>query len=127
MTDQGATTQIIENKDLIKVSPKEVTRACSTPKIIQITLINPLELVKEGNTKFNVQFTTKDGRRLNTKDFYFSPQLNSKNGDQILSLKAAISPNQYLEFVYAIDAERFLVDFSIQSSGIVFYWIASLL
>ena len=119
MTDQGATTQIIENKDLfIKVSPKGGLLELVRLKDYTDYLDQPLELVKEGNTKFNVQFTTKDGRRLNTKDFYFSPQLNSKNGDQILSLKAAISPNQYLEFVYAIDAERFLVDFSIQSSGI---------
>ena len=119
MTDQGATTQIIENKDLfIKVSPKGGVLELVRLKDYTDYLDQPLELVKEGNTKFNVQFTTKDGRRLNTKDFYFSPQLNSKNGDQILSLKAAISPDQYLEFVYAIDAERFLVDFSIQSSGI---------
>ena len=119
MTDQGATTQIIENKDLfIKVSPKGGILELVRLKDYTDYLDQPLELVKEGNTKFNVQFTTKDGRRLNTKDFYFSPQLNSKNGDQILSLKASISPNQYLEFVYAIDAERFLVDFSIQSSGI---------
>ena len=119
MTDQGATSQIIENKDLfIKVSPKGGLLELVRLKDYTDYLDQPLELVKEGNTKFNVQFTTKDGRRLNTKDFYFSPQLNSKNGDQILSLKAAISPNQYLEFVYAIDAERFLVDFSIQSSGI---------
>ena len=119
MTDQGATTQIIENKDLfIKVSPKGGILELVRLKDYTDYLDQPLELVKEGNTKFNVQFTTKDGRRLNTKDFYFSPKLNSKNGDQILSLKAAISPNQYLEFVYAIDAERFLVDFSIQSSGI---------
>ena len=119
MTDQGATTQIIENKDLfIKVSPKGGLLELVRLKDYTDYLDQPLELVKEGNTKFNVQFTTKDGRRLNTKDFYFSPQLNIKNGDQILSLKAAISPNQYLEFVYAIDAERFLVDFSIQSSGI---------
>ena len=78
----------------------------------------PLELVKENNNKFNVQFSTKDGRRLNTKDFYFSPKLSSKNGKQKLSLKASIAPNQYLEFIYAIDAENFLVDFSIQSYGI---------
>ena len=119
MTDRGATTQIIENKDLfIKVSPKGGLLELVRLKDYTDYLDQPLELVKEGNTKFNVQFTTKDGRRLNTKDFYFSPQLNIKNGDQILSLKAAISPNQYLEFVYAIDEERFLVDFSIQSSGI---------
>tara|TARA_B100001059_G_scaffold50628_1_gene43814 strand:+ start:13275 stop:15107 length:1833 start_codon:yes stop_codon:yes gene_type:complete len=119
MTDQGAATQILENKDLlIKVSPKGGLLELVRLKDYTDYLDQPLDLVKEGNTRFNVQFSTKDGRRLNTKDFYFFPQLNSKNGKQTLSLKAAIAPNQYLEFVYAIDAKRFLVDFSIQSSGI---------
>tara|TARA_B100001175_G_C19512362_1_gene644727 strand:+ start:637 stop:2466 length:1830 start_codon:yes stop_codon:yes gene_type:complete len=119
MTDQGATTQIIENKDLlIKVSPMGGLLELVRLKDYTDYLDQPLELVKEGNTQFNVQFTTKDGRRLNTKDFYFSPQMSSENGKQILSLKAAIAPNQYLEFVYSIDAEHFLVDFTIQSSGI---------
>ena len=119
MTDQGAATQILENKDLlIKVSPKGGLITLVRLKNYTDYLDQPLELVKEGNSQFNVKFTTKDGRRLNTKDFYFTPQLSSKNGKQKLSLKAAIAPNQYLEFVYAIDAERFLVDFTIQSSGI---------
>ena len=119
MTDQGATTQILENKDLfIKISPKGGLLELVRLKDYTDYLDQPLELVKEGNNQFNIQLTTKDGRRLNTRDFYFSPQLSSENGKQILSLKAIIAPNQYLEFVYAIDAERFLVDFNIQSTGI---------
>ncbi|MEC8636513.1 MAG: membrane protein insertase YidC [Bacteroidota bacterium] len=119
ITDQGAITQILENKDLlIKVSPKGGLLELVRLKDYTDYLDQPLDLVKERNTKFNIQFTTKDGRRLNTKDFYFSPQLNSKNGKQTLSLKATIAPNQYIEFIYAIDAERFLVDFAIQSLGI---------
>ena len=119
MTDQGAAPQMLENKDLlIKVSPKGGLITLVRLKNYTDYLDQPLELVKEGNSKFNLKFTTKDGRRLNTKDFYFTPQLSSKNGKQTLSLKAAIAPNQYLEYIYAIDAERFLVDFTIQSSGI---------
>ena len=119
MTDQGAAPQMLENKDLlIKVSPKGGLITLVRLKNYTDYLDQPLELVKEGNSQFNLKFTTKDGRRLNTKDFYFTPQLSSKNGKQTLSLKAAIAPNQYLEYVYAIDAERFLVDFTIQSSGI---------
>ena len=119
MTDQGAAPQMLENKDLlIKVSPKGGLITLVRLKNYTDYLDQPLELVKEGNSQFNLKFTTKDGRSLNTKDFYFTPQLSSKNGKQTLSLKAAIAPNQYLEYVYAIDAERFLVDFTIQSSGI---------
>ena len=77
ITDKGADTQIIENKDLfIKVNPKGGLLELVRLKDYTDYLDQPLELVKEGNTQFNVQFTTKDGRRLNTKDFYFSPQLH---------------------------------------------------
>ena len=119
MTDQGGSLHLLENKDLLlEVSPKGGILTRVRLKDYTDYKDQPLELIKEGNNQFNVQFSTKDGRRLNTKDFYFSPQLSSENGKQKLSLKATIAPNQYLEFVYAIDAERFLVDFSIQSSGI---------
>jgi YidC/Oxa1 family membrane protein insertase len=119
MTDQGASTQRLENNDLLlEVNPKGGLLTLVQLKEYTDYLDQPLELVKEGNNAFNVQFTTKDGRRFNTKDFYFSPQLSTDNGKQVLSLKAAVAPNQYLEFVYAIDTDNFLVDFSVQSTGI---------
>ena len=119
MTDKGASSQRLENKNLlIEVNPKGGLLTLVRLKEYSDYLDQPLELVKENNNKFNVQFYTKDGRRLNTKDFYFSPKLTSENGKQKLSLKATIAPNQYLEFIYAINTENFLVDFSIQSSGI---------
>ena len=119
MTDKGASSQRLENKNLlIEVNPKGGLLTLVRLKEYSDYLDQPLELVKENNNKFNVQFYTKDGRRLNTKDFYFSPKLTSENGKQKLSLKATIAPNQYLEFIYAINTENFLVDFSIHSSGI---------
>ena len=119
MTDQGATTQKIENQDLlIEVSPKGGILTLVRLKEYTDYLDQPLDLIKAGNNTFNVQFTTKDGRRLNTKDFYFTPRLESENGKQILSLRATLSSQQFLEFVYRIDDQHFLVDFEIKSSGI---------
>ena len=119
MTDQGAVVQKIENQDLyLEVNPKGGILNLVRLKNYTDYLDQPLELIKEGNNVFNIQFVTKDGRRLNTKDFYFTPRLSTDNRKQILSLRANIGTNQYLEFVYAIDADDFLVDFSVQSSGI---------
>ena len=119
MTDQGAVVQKIENQDLyLEVNPKGGLLNLVRLKNYTDYLDQPLELIKEGNNVFNIQFVTKDGRRLNTKDFYFTPRLSTDNRKQILSLRANIVTNQYLEFVYAIDADDFLVDFSVQSSGI---------
>ena len=119
MTDQGAVVQKIENQDLyLEVNPKGGLLNLVRLKNYTDYLDQPLELIKEGNNVFNIQFVTKDGRRLNTKDFYFTPRLSTDNRKQILSLRANIGTNQYLEFVYAIEADDFLVDFSVQSSGI---------
>ena len=73
MTDQGAATQRLENKNLLlEISPKGGVLELVRLKDYTNYLDQPLELIREGNNQFNVQFTTKDGRRLNTKDFYFS-------------------------------------------------------
>jgi YidC/Oxa1 family membrane protein insertase len=119
MVDKGAKIQKIENKHLlIEVNPKGGVLSLVRLKEYSDYLDRPLDLIKNGNNKFNIQFTTKDGRRLNTKDFYFFPSLTNDNGKQKLSLKANINLNQYLEFIYRIDTENFLVDFSVKSSGI---------
>tara|TARA_X000000950_G_scaffold62704_1_gene76597 strand:- start:499 stop:2325 length:1827 start_codon:yes stop_codon:yes gene_type:complete len=119
MLDKAAKIQKIENKHLlIEVNPKGGVLSLVRLKDYSDYLDNPLDLIKEGNNKFNIQFITKDGRRLNTKDFYFFPSLTNDNGKQKLSLKANINLNQYLEFIYRIDTENFLVDFSVKSSGI---------
>jgi YidC/Oxa1 family membrane protein insertase len=119
MVDKGAKIQKIENKHLlIEVNPKGGVLSLVRLKEYSDYLDRPLDLIKNGNNKFNIQFTTKDGRRLNTKDFYFFPSLTNENGKQKLSLKANINLNQYLEFIYRIDTENFLVDFSVKSFGI---------
>ena len=78
MTDQGATTQKIENQDLlIEVTPKGGILTLVRLKEYTDYLDQPLDLIKAGNNTFNVQFTTKDGRRLNTKDFYLKVSIDS--------------------------------------------------
>ena len=72
MVDKGAKIQKIENKHLlIEVNPKGGVLSLVRLKEYSDYLDRPLDLIKDGNNKFNIQFTTKDGRRLNTKDFYF--------------------------------------------------------
>ena len=71
MTDKGAKKQERENKELIiHVNPKEVFFHLLIENYTDY-LDQTLDLIKEGNNKFNIQFSTKDGRRLNSRDFYF--------------------------------------------------------
>ena len=76
----------------------------------------PLNLV-EDNQSINFNFSTLDGRNLNTADLYFTPALTEVNNEKVLTLKAALSENQWIAFRYALSPNDFMVDFSILSKG----------
>ncbi|AKA35968.1 membrane protein insertase YidC [Flagellimonas lutaonensis] len=78
----------------------------------------PVYLVKDDNAKFSLSFSTNDNRVLNTTDLYFEPSL-TKNGDnQVLSMRAKVSENQFLEYRYEMKPNDYLVDFTIRSQGL---------
>ncbi len=78
----------------------------------------PVYLVKDGNASFGLNFTTSDNRVLNTRDLYFEPTM-SKNGDnQVLSMKAKVAADKFLEYRYEMKPKDYLVDFTIRSQGL---------
>ena len=78
----------------------------------------PVYLIKDGNAVFDLSFTTRNNRVLNTKDLYFEPSL-SRDGDiQILSMKAKVAPQQYLEYRYEMKPGEYLVGFTMRSQGL---------
>ncbi|MEL7269288.1 MAG: membrane protein insertase YidC [Bacteroidota bacterium] len=78
----------------------------------------PVYLVKDGNANFGLQFTTSDNRSLETADLFFEPTLSKNGANQVLSMKAKVSENQFLEFRYEMKPSEYLVDFSIKSQGL---------
>ncbi|MCM8568231.1 membrane protein insertase YidC [Gramella jeungdoensis] len=78
----------------------------------------PVYLVKDGNASLNMNFTTTDGRSLNTENLYFEPELTENNGNQILSMKLKVSEEEYLEYRYAMRPGEYMLDFSIRSQGL---------
>jgi len=78
----------------------------------------PVYLVKDGNASFGLTFTTSDNRVLNTKDLYFEPSLSNSGDNQVLSMKAKIAPNEFLEYRYEMRPKEYLVDFTLRSQGL---------
>lgn len=78
----------------------------------------PLYLVKDDNAQLEINFNTKDNRVLNTKDLYFEPVLSKKADYQTLSMRLKVSETQYLEYVYTLKPDDYMLDFSIQSVGL---------
>ena len=62
----------------------------------------PVYLVKDGNAKFNLNFTTTDGRTLDTENLYFEPSISQNGDNQVLSMKLKVSNSEFLEYRYAI-------------------------
>ncbi len=78
----------------------------------------PIYLVKDGNAEFGINFSTSDNRVLNTLDLFFEPSFSNNGDNQVLSMKAKISQNQFLEYRYEMKPNDYLVDYTIRSQGL---------
>ena len=78
----------------------------------------PVYLIKDGNASFALNFTTSDNRVLDTKDLFFEPSFTNDGDNKVLSLKAKVSNNQFLEYRYEMKPNDYLIDFTIKSQGL---------
>ncbi len=115
---QGGTTTISNDVLELKVANKggyiEEARLKNYKTFDSI----PVYLIKDGNASFNMNFSTTDGRTLNTENLFFEPELTENNGNQILSMKLKVSEDEYLEYRYAMRPGEYMLDFSIRSQGL---------
>ncbi len=78
----------------------------------------PVYLIKDNNSSFGLSFSTSDNRVLNSKDLYFEPSLSTSGDLQVLSMKAKVSADKYLEYRYEMKPEEYLVGFQVRSQGL---------
>ncbi|MFD1095427.1 membrane protein insertase YidC [Salegentibacter chungangensis] len=78
----------------------------------------PVYLIKDGNASFNINFTTTDGRTLDTENLYFEPEVTKNGENTILSMKLKVSENKFLEYRYVLKPGEYMLDFSIRSQGL---------
>ncbi|WP_421803231.1 membrane protein insertase YidC [Flagellimonas sp.] len=78
----------------------------------------PVYLVKDGNANFALNFATSDNRVLSTADLYFEPSLTQSGDNHVLSMKAKVANNQFLEYRYEMKPNEYLVDFTVRSQGL---------
>lgn len=78
----------------------------------------PVYLIKDGNAAFALNFTTTDNRVIDTKDLFFEPNLTKNGANSVLSMKAKVSENQFLEYRYEMKPDDYLLDFAIKSQGL---------
>lgn len=78
----------------------------------------PVYLVKDGNSNFALNFSTTDNRVLNTADLFFEPTLSKSGDNQVLSMKAKVGEDRYLEYRYELKPDEYLLDFTVRSQGL---------
>jgi len=78
----------------------------------------PIYIVKDANSAFNINFATSDNRTLNTQDLYFEPSVDDVGENKVVSMKLKVSKTAYLEYRYELKPGEYLIDFSIRSQGL---------
>jgi len=78
----------------------------------------PVPMVQDGNMNFNISLNTKDGRILNTRDFYFTHEIIEKDDAFLVSMKSNLSETQYFIFEYLFPKNGYLFSLSFKGYGV---------
>lgn len=78
----------------------------------------PIYLIKDGNASLGLKFLTTDNHEIDTRDLYFEPQVQKSGENTVLSMKGKVSEDQYLEYIYTLKPNDYMMDFTIQSRGL---------
>ena len=78
---------------------------------------NPLRLISEFNSDFNVKLSTLDGRVLNTRDIFFTPTLIDQTDSYKLLMTASISTRQSIVFEYVFPKQGYLYTVNLKTEG----------
>ena len=78
----------------------------------------PVYLIKDGNASFNINFTTTDGRVLDTQNLFFEPTVSRAGENTVLTMRLKVSENEFLEYRYVLKPGEYMLDFSIRSQGL---------
>ena len=109
---------VIENEDLyLKFSSKGGLLVEAQLKNFTDYKGDPLYMVKDGNQNISLNFSTINGKSVNTFDYNFNPIINNDSQGTSLTMVLSVSENQYLNFEYRIPKKGFMMEFSIKSSG----------
>ena len=81
----------------------------------------PLQLIADNNTELNIEIPLRDGRVLNSRDFYFTPSLTKQGDTEVLTLTSGANSGMQLVMDYIINPSSYLIDFQIRSTGLGAY------
>lgn len=79
----------------------------------------PLILFDKQSSDTDISFKTRDNKTVRLSDLYFTPAPVNNNGPvQQLTYRAEVAPHQYIEQVYALSKDSYLVDYKLNFVGV---------
>ncbi len=76
----------------------------------------PLVLFDEENSSFSITLITNESRVVKTSDLYFS-RVESANPQEFV-FRAALSEDNYLDFVYTLQPDNYMMSFDVRGNGL---------
>ncbi|MAZ26165.1 MAG: membrane protein insertase YidC [Cytophagaceae bacterium] len=114
----GGTTTIENNKMELVVSNKGGQVVEARLKEFKTYDSLPVYLIKDGNSQFNLTFSTSDNRTLNTGNLYFEPSISKNGENNVLSMRLKVSDDEYLEYRYELKPDDYMIDFGLKTQGL---------
>ncbi|MFV0218573.1 membrane protein insertase YidC [Empedobacter falsenii] len=112
------------SNDKLKVTFSPKGAQISDVQIVGYTAYNdkkdghkdPLHLIKDGSSKFNLSFKTKQGAVLNVSDLVFVPQVQ-KNANNTIVTFTANAQNSQIQYIYTL-GDSYGIDFEVKTQGL---------
>jgi len=114
----------IENEKLIlKIAAKGGRVYSATLKDYTTYDNKPLVLFDGDSTVFGFKFFTRDNKRIETNKMFFQPVNTAEYTDATTSaasvvFRASVSEEQYIEYVYSLEPDLYMVDFDARFIGL---------
>jgi len=123
---KGDTTPVSVENELLKLQFSPQGGFLYSAELKKYTTYESLPLVlfkgKEENA-LAFTFQTLDNRVFTTENLFFTPQkIVEKDNSQILTMRLAVSDTAYLDFVYTIKNNSYMIDFDIVATNMSNYF-----
>lgn len=106
---------VIENEKIkLHIAPKGGRIVAAYLKEYQRSDSLPLNLLDRDSSRFNIQFFAEN-RAINTQDLYFQTVAHEENS---VSMRLSAGEGQYLEYVYSLREDDYMMDFNINTVGL---------
>ena len=78
---------------------------------------SPLFVIKNENSTFDINFKTFNNSIISTKDQNFISHTYKNGNNDVVSMKLVVSDEKYLEYLYVIKPDEYVIDINMRSKG----------